>query len=129
MVWYQDWAKARTTLRALAGAVKADGCSSSPDLFFKECCDEHDVYYRTGKDAEGRPISRQEADRRLRKCQQRFARLKRKGVVPVLGPFFWQQVVPWVYWGAVRGWNVSWNPRSAWYEHKKAREGKERSSS
>ncbi len=37
MVWYQDWAKARRTLRVLASAVKADGCSHSPDLFFKEC--------------------------------------------------------------------------------------------
>lgn len=37
MVWYEDWTKARRTLRALAGAVKANGCSASPDLFFKEC--------------------------------------------------------------------------------------------
>src|SRR3990167_3710815 len=110
MVWYQDWVKARKTLRATAAALKADGCSSSPDLFFKECCDEHDVYYRTGKDAEGRPVTRAQADARLRRCQHRFARLRQKGVVPLIGPWFWRTAVPWLYWLGVRvGGRRVWN--------------------
>lgn len=62
----------------------SDGCTMAPDLVFKTCCEEHDMYYALGG------VTRREADKRLRLC------IKSKGY-PVLA---------WVYWIAVRlfGW-------------------------
>lgn len=40
----------------------SDGCTSSPDLNFRTCCEEHDYHYRSGD------ISRSQADKRLRQC-------------------------------------------------------------
>lgn len=69
----------------------SDGCSMSPDLTFHSCCEEHDYYYRNHSGPNGLPITRAEADRRLREC------IARKGV---LG---WEwKVLPWVYWAGVR---------------------------
>ena len=68
-----------------------DGCSNAPDFNFKECCVEHDFYYRNDEGVTG--VSRSEADKRLRKCIQKRWRLP---------------VVPWLYWGVVR--TVGWMP-------------------
>jgi hypothetical protein len=57
-----------------------DGCTASPDLNFRDCCEEHDYYYRSGE------VSRAEADKRLRKCIQQRGWL----------------VTPWLYWLGVR---------------------------
>lgn len=81
-----------TKIAELAAALKGDGCTSSPDLFYRRCCDEHDIYYRTGRDLDGNPISRAEADRRLRNC------MRAAGKTPVIG----RHLLPWVYWAAVR---------------------------
>lgn len=65
-------ASAREHYAALAQLVKADGCSTAPDLWFKDACDEHDVHYRTGCDCAGVAVTRADADRlfltRLREC-------------------------------------------------------------
>jgi len=79
-------------VRQLAAALQGDGCTASPDLFYRECCDEHDVYYRTGRDLGGEPITRAEADRRLRAC------MKRAGKTLIVGRW----LLPWCYYGAVR---------------------------
>lgn len=84
-------ASAREHYRALAKLVKADGCSSAPDLWFKECCDTHDVNYRTGEDCDGNPITRAQADKLFRQC------LHKSAITP-----FGRYVLSWVYWGAVR---------------------------
>lgn len=65
---------------------KTDGCTLSPDLDFKDCCDTHDVRYRANPER----ITRAEADRALRVC------IRSKGYL----------VLPWVYWAFVRlvGW-------------------------
>ncbi len=70
-----------------------DGCSNAPDLNFKDCCHEHDFYYRNPKEITG--VSRAEADRRLRKC------ISRRWKLPLM---------PWIYWSATRmfGW-IPWN--------------------
>lgn len=73
-------------------ALNGDGCTDSPDLFYSRCCDEHDIYYRTGLDEDGKPITRAEADRRLFRCMQRA------GKTPIVGRF----LLPALYWGAVR---------------------------
>lgn len=52
-----------------ARAVEADGCSGVPD-FYRECCDAHDVAYRTGANALGAPRTQRDADRELRECIQ-----------------------------------------------------------
>jgi hypothetical protein len=58
----------------------SDGCTSSPDLNFRNCCEEHDYHYRTGD------IPRIEADKILRQCMQG------RGWI----------VMPWIYWAFVR---------------------------
>lgn len=65
----------------------SDGCSSSPDFNFTACCDEHDYYYATHETIDEQPISRKEADRRLRKCIQAH---------------WGGLLLPWIYWAAVR---------------------------
>ena len=75
-----------------AAALHGDGCTASPDLFYRACCDEHDVHYRTGKTVDGTVITRATADRRLFRC------MKRAGKTPLLGRF----LIPLVYWCAVR---------------------------
>lgn len=78
--------KKPTTKEKVKAAIQftSDGCTMAPDLVFKPCCEDHDLYYALGG------VSRKEADKRLRLC------IKSKGY-PVLA---------WTYWIAVRlfGW-------------------------
>mgnify|MGYP001565045051 CR=1 FL=1 len=48
-----------------ASMLKSDGCTGVPD-FYRLGCLEHDVAYRSGKDPHRSPITRREADKRLR---------------------------------------------------------------
>lgn len=73
-------------------ALKGDGCTDSPDFFYRRCCDEHDIAYRTGKTVDGEWISRREADYRMFKCMQKT------GKTPILGT----HIIPSLYWVAVR---------------------------
>ena len=84
-----DW---KLHVEQVADKVNADGCSDSPDFFYKVCCDAHDIAYRTGKDENGIPISRSEADKRL------FACMQQAGKTPVIGT----HILPAIYWAAVR---------------------------
>src|SRR3990167_4187008 len=79
-------------VKQMSQALKGDGCTNSPDLFYTHCCDEHDIHYRTGHTLEGTPISRKDADRRLFTC------MKKAGKTPIIGRF----LVPCIYWAAVR---------------------------
>ena len=56
-------------VRARAAELKADGCSGVPE-FYRDCCMNHDIHYRTHKTLEGEPITRAEADARFRRCMQ-----------------------------------------------------------
>lgn len=59
-----------------------DYCTHAPDLNFgTTCCKQHDLDYEDSS-----PLSRAEADARLRKC------ISDKGYI----------VLPWIYWIAVR---------------------------
>lgn len=82
------WQRVKVTAKSLKG----DGCSSSPDFFYKRCCDDHDIAYRTGKTVDGEPISRAEADKRFYAC------MRKHGKTPVLG----KMILPWTYWMGVR---------------------------
>ena len=79
-------------VKAYASILKADGCSNAPDLFYRSCCDEHDVAYRTGATVDGIELTRKEADERFLVC------LKASGKTPILGTF----ILPYVYYVAVR---------------------------
>lgn len=81
-----------TQVREAAKALKGDGCTSAPDFFYRQCCDEHDIHYRTGHTVDGKPITRAESDKRLFQC------MKSRGKTPVIGRF----IVPALYWIAVR---------------------------
>lgn len=88
-----------TKVKALAWALKGDGCSGVPDLFYRPCCDLHDIFYRTGADVDGTRVTRREADRRFREC------LQKQGKTPILGT----HILPFFYWLGVR-----WFGETAW---------------
>ena len=76
----------------LAKALKGDGCTDVPDLFFTPCCDEHDIHYRTGNTITGKPITRLQADNQFFKC------MRKHGKTPVIGKL----LLPALYWVGVR---------------------------
>ena len=88
------WKDKARGLMALGKRVNLenDGCSGAPDFNFKECCVEHDYYYRNCQSVTG--VSRAKADRLLRRCIQKHWKLP---------------LMPWVYWTGVRvaGW-IPW---------------------
>ena len=84
-------ASVREHLKMLAQLVKADGCSSALDFWFSEACNEHDVYYRTGEDCNGKPITRKQADALF------FESMQRDAITPV-----GKWILAPMYWGAVR---------------------------
>lgn len=67
----------------------SDGCTMSPDLNFRECCEEHDFYYTKREKDTG--VNRKEADKKLRQC--------------MCYKYGWI-ILPWFYWAFVRccGW-------------------------
>ena len=81
-----------TRVKEMAAALHGDGCTASPDLFYRRCCDEHDIHYRTGKTVDGEPITRAQSDKRLFQC------MKKAGKTPVLGRF----LIPLTFWFMVR---------------------------
>ncbi len=91
---WKDKAKALASLGKRVN-LENDGCSSAPDFNFKECCVEHDYYYRNPEEDTG--VSRGEADKRLRQCIQKRWKLL---------------FMPWIYWGFVRaaGW-IPWRKK------------------
>lgn len=88
-------------VRAKAKELKSDGCTAAPDLWFKDCCYEHDIAYRTGCDVAGTPVSRLKADWTLARCIQRKSPLA-KVWLGVLSPLSWK------YFLAVRLANYGW---------------------
>lgn len=75
-----------TKVKALAWALKGDGCSKVPDFHYRCCCDEHDIHYRTGMTIDGQRLTRKEADQHFLKCMQ-----NRGGVL-----------LPYIYYFGVR---------------------------
>lgn len=61
-------------VRDKAGELGTDGCSYVSGAYV-ECCMEHDIFYRTGRTLDGKPITKREADARLRACMQSRSRL------------------------------------------------------
>ena len=76
-------------IRRKARALKSDGCTGVPD-FYLDCCLEHDIHYRTGKTLGGKPLTRAQADARLRRCIQSRS------------VFGWFSPMSWWRWAAVR---------------------------
>ena len=56
-------------VRDKAAELGTDGCTGATGAFL-DCCLEHDVHWRTGKTLDGKPITKQEANTRLRACIQ-----------------------------------------------------------
>ena len=79
----------RAAFRRRAAEIKSDGCTGVLD-WRVDCCYEHDVYYHDGRDLDGTPISRAEADRRFRLCNQA------RSPFGVWSPFAWWR------WAGVR---------------------------
>lgn len=87
-----DW----PAIRARAKELKSDGCTCVPD-FFKDCCLLHDIYYRTHKDLDGNPITKEAADLELKKCIQSRSWFKR-----------WSPMAQWRYWAVLRFGKKGW---------------------
>lgn len=60
-------------VRDKAYELGTDGCSGATGAF-AECCYEHDIFWRTGKTLNGKPITRKEANTRFRHCMQARSR-------------------------------------------------------
>lgn len=91
-------------VKLVAEKLNADGCSGVPDLWFRLCCYDHDICYRTGKTAEDEPITRWEADKRFRQC------------MTTVSPVGRASPVSWLYWVGVRifggaAWNRAGGPQ------------------
>lgn len=80
-------------IRSLA---KGDGCTSSPDLWFHDACEDHDDDYRFHVDEDGNPLTRLQADNRF------LANMRKASP-----NFLIRNTVPFLYYLAVRlfGWN------------------------
>ena len=76
-------------VRNVADMMGSDGCTGVAD-FFKDCCLEHDIHYRTGKTITGAIITRRQADALFRQCMQERSKLGR------YSPMSWWR------WAAVR---------------------------
>lgn len=70
-------------VKVRATAIDSDGCSvvnrlygrmKSPSLL---CCLQHDLEYHDAKTVEGEPVTRRQADQRLRRCIQEWSKLGR----------------------------------------------------
>jgi hypothetical protein len=57
---------------------------------FRDCCREHDIFYRTHATLGGMPITKDQADRRFLHCMQRRSL------------FGWWSPVAWLRYAAVR---------------------------
>ena len=78
-------------LHILARLLEANGCTSAPDLCFEDCCNGHDVEYRTGKTIDGEPVSRAEADAKFLRCMSERAK-QDKAAAAVLAPIYYAAV-------------------------------------
>jgi hypothetical protein len=82
----------------IAWDMTSDGCSMSPDLAHKDCCDEHDHAYRNPPALTG--VSRLQADNKLFKC------MMKKYKTPIF---------PIIYWLGVRiGGCTAWRWGKKW---------------
>ena len=92
--WKQKWKGFKQTV--------SDGCTMSPDMNFRVCCEEHDFYYKKREKDTG--ISRRVADKRLRLCIKERWKFK----TTIFGKTFTLRpiLLPWIYWCGVRciGW-------------------------
>jgi hypothetical protein len=97
--WQQPWYRHR--VRHVARSLKSDGCSGPTTQWYQDGCFEHDIAYRTGFDPLGAPISRREADKRLRWYVQ---------ISSPLGVFSY---ISWRRWIGVRiGGYLAWHGRT-----------------
>lgn len=80
-----------------AAEVHADGCTGVPDFYLLGCL-EHDIAYRTHKDPLGIPLTKEEADQRLRWYVQM------RSPFGLLSPMSWWRWAG-VKWFAGRAWN------------------------
>lgn len=97
MKQYWKWVK------EYAGALNGDGCTSTPDFFYRRCCDEHDLHYRVGCGIDGRTLTRAQADKKLFIC------MRKAGKTPIIG----RLIIPALFWLAVRlfarkAWKGNW---------------------
>lgn len=84
---------AKEKAAALWAAVKGNGCSDVPDWndHLRGCCNRHDCDYSTHTDETGEPITRAQADKRLRQCMGKEGRT-----------WFGRRVLSITYWLGVR---------------------------
>lgn len=86
--WTADYVQ---LVEFMAASVHADGCSGVPDFYLMGCL-EHDIAYRTHADPFGQPITKAEADQRMR------------WYVQMRSPFGVFSPMSWWRWFAVKWW-------------------------
>lgn len=68
-------------VRARAKQLRSDGCSFPATQAFQDCCCEHDIGYRTGRDLFGNQTTKAQDDERFKRCMQYNSRLGRFSLV------------------------------------------------
>lgn len=63
-------------VRFRAKELGSDGCTIVSE-YCHDCCLEHDIAYRTGRDVDGQPVTRNHADAEFRRCIQSRSKLKK----------------------------------------------------
>jgi len=81
-----------------AAALKADGCTGVPDFYLFGCL-EHDIAYRTHRDPYGFPLTREDADQRLRWY------IQMRSPFGLLSPMSWWRWLA-VKWFAGKAWET-----------------------
>ena len=76
--------------------IATDGCSGVPD-FYLNCCIIHDWFYRTHRDFNGNPVTKNYADKVLRDC------IKSQSWLGFLSPMAW-----WRYYGVKQFGKKAW---------------------
>ncbi len=95
--WRDHYGFHATVVKMKADALHSDGCSGVPDFYIVSCY-EHDIAYRTGIGyIDNQPISRKEADIRM------------KWHVQLCSPF--GRFSPMAQW---RYWWIRWFSRKHW---------------
>lgn len=82
-----DWHKLTEKDFAKIGLfIASDGCSGVPD-FYLNCCILHDWFYRTHRHLDGSPITKLQADKILKECDQRKSILGKASIIARL--WYW----------------------------------------
>lgn len=85
-------------VRTVANALATDGCTAVPDFSVRPCCERHDIHYATGKDLDGRQISKWRADWKFYQCMRATGGTFAERALVSTGYWIGVTVLGWPFW-------------------------------